>query len=90
MTNKKTGFFEAIGDPIRRKILDLLFNEERHVETLTQDLYLTRPSISHHLKILNEAKVIEPKIRGNRTYYRVQCDVIEENCKGLMEKFSKN
>jgi DNA-binding transcriptional ArsR family regulator len=65
-------FFSALGDPTRQKIL-LVFepNEEICVNEIARLFHLSRPAISHHLKVLRNAELLLCKKRGKEVYYRV-------------------
>jgi len=65
-------FFAALGDPFRQRIL-LLFEpgEEICVNDIARMFELSRPAISHHLKVLREARLLLSEKRGKEIYYRV-------------------
>ncbi len=72
--------FKVLGDPARLRILSLMANtesEESWVGELTQALGLSQPTVSHHLRVLHDAGLIEREPRGNRTYYSLACDQID-------------
>jgi ArsR family transcriptional regulator len=67
--------FKAIADPVRLRLLSLIASHadgEACVCDLTDAFELTGPTISHHLKVLREAGVIEGERRGTWIYYRVR------------------
>jgi ArsR family transcriptional regulator len=67
--------FKAIADPVRLRLLSLIASHaggEACVCDLTDAFELTGPTISHHLKVLREADVIEGERRGTWIYYRVR------------------
>jgi ArsR family transcriptional regulator len=67
--------FKAIADPVRLRLLSLIASHadgEACVCDLTDPFELTGPTISHHLKVLREAGVIEGERRGTWIYYRVR------------------
>jgi ArsR family transcriptional regulator len=66
--------FKAIADPVRLRLLSLIASHaggEACVCDLTDAFELTGPTISHHLKVLREAGVIDGERRGTWIYYRV-------------------
>ncbi|MFQ5938320.1 MAG: ArsR/SmtB family transcription factor [Acidiferrobacterales bacterium] len=65
-------FFSALGDPTRQKIL-LVFesNEEICVNEIARLFKLSRPAISHHLRVLRNAELLLCEKRGKEVYYRV-------------------
>jgi DNA-binding transcriptional ArsR family regulator len=70
MTTKKDSLsitFAALSDPTRRKILAILAEGERTVTQLTASFDLSQPAISKHLKVLEQAGLIE---RGREAQWR--------------------
>src|SRR3954454_3606470 len=65
------GPFEALGDPNRRAILQLLGDGERSVQQLADGLPISRPAVSRHLRLLREAGLVEQEVVGARRIYRV-------------------
>ncbi|TDD87720.1 transcriptional regulator [Saccharopolyspora karakumensis] len=71
--------FKAIGEPVRLRLLSLIASHaggEACVCDLTGAFELSGPTISHHLKVLREAGVIEGDRRGTWIYYRVKSDTL--------------
>ena len=71
--------FKAIADPVRLRLLSLIASHaggEACVCDLTGAFALTGPTISHHLKVLREAGLVESERRGTWIYYRVQPDLL--------------
>ena len=68
-------FFSALGDTTRQKIL-LLFDpgEEICVNEIARLFDISRPAISHHLKILRTAELLVSEKRGKEVFYRVNHD----------------
>jgi len=65
-------FFSALGDTYRQQIL-LIFEpgEELCVNEIAAGFALSRPAISHHLKVLRDAGLLTSEKRGKEVYYRV-------------------
>jgi ArsR family transcriptional regulator len=66
--------FKALGDQVRLRLLSLIASHaggEACVCDLTDAFDLTGPTISHHLKVLREAGIIDGERRGTWVYYRV-------------------
>ena len=62
--------FNAMGDKTRQQIILLLAHHERmSVGELTQHTHLSRPAISHHIKILREAGLVDEERDGTKRYY---------------------
>ncbi|MFX1787232.1 ArsR/SmtB family transcription factor [Prescottella equi] len=66
--------FKAIGDPVRLRMLSLIAsheNGESCVCDISPAFELSQPTISHHLKVLREAGLLDCERRGTWVYYRV-------------------
>jgi ArsR family transcriptional regulator, arsenate/arsenite/antimonite-responsive transcriptional repressor len=60
----------AIGDPVRLELLSLLFHKGRsNVGDIASNFRLSRPAISHHLKVLKEAGVVDYEKVGQEGFY---------------------
>ncbi|TWP52488.1 helix-turn-helix transcriptional regulator [Lentzea tibetensis] len=66
--------FKALGDPVRLRLLSLIASQpdEVCVCELTPAFELSQPTISHHLKVLRQAGLVESERRGTWVYYRVR------------------
>ena len=64
--------FEVIAEPNRRRILSLLRERERSAGELVTRLGLAQPSVSKHLKVLRDAKLVEVRVEGPRRMYRLR------------------
>jgi arsenate reductase (thioredoxin) len=62
----------ALGDPLRWRIVELLATEQLCVAHLAEELAVGQPLVSHHLKVLREAGLIEPDRYRYWTYYRLR------------------
>ncbi|GAA4298485.1 ArsR family transcriptional regulator [Actinomadura luteofluorescens] len=68
------GVFKALSDPVRLRLLNMIASAdagEACVCDLTGAFELTAPTISHHLKVLRQAGLIDGERRGTWVYYRV-------------------
>lgn len=69
------GVFEALGDPVRRRLLELLVPGEQPAGALVTALQarvrLTQPAVSQHLKVLREAGLVRVRAEGTRRLYAV-------------------
>jgi DNA-binding transcriptional ArsR family regulator len=63
--------FNAVAEPQRRRILDLLAGGERSVTELVDGLGLTQPQVSKHLRVLREVGAVQVRDDGRRRLYRV-------------------
>jgi DNA-binding transcriptional ArsR family regulator len=64
--------FEVVAEPNRRRILDLLGVGEQPVGDLVQELELSQPAVSKHLRILREAGLVEVRCDAQRRLYSVR------------------
>ena len=64
--------FEVIADPTRRRILSLVREKERSAGELVDRLALAQPSVSKHLKVLRDARLVEVRSDGARRFYRLR------------------
>src|SRR3954447_8481969 len=71
--------FEAIAEPSRRELLDLLSERERPAGELVAHLHkLTQPAVSRHLRILREVGLVEVRPDGQRRIYALRADRLIE------------
>ncbi|MCW2714609.1 MAG: transcriptional regulator [Frankiales bacterium] len=63
-------------DPVRRRILGLLADEQLCTCHLVEELGLKQPLVSHHLRVLREADLVEAEPCGRFTYYRLRPEVL--------------
>src|SRR5436190_7344647 len=64
--------FEAVAEPNRRQILDLLRGGERPAGELVEALAISQPGVSKHLKLLREAGLVSVRAEGQRRMYRLE------------------
>ncbi|WP_062996686.1 ArsR/SmtB family transcription factor [Nocardia mikamii] len=70
--------FEALAEPRRREILDLLRRREHLVGELVTELRLAQPTVSKHLKILRGAGLVEVRHDAQRRWYRLRPQPLTE------------
>ncbi|MGC4885669.1 ArsR/SmtB family transcription factor [Micromonospora sp. DT227] len=73
--------FKALGDPVRLQLMSMIASAEGGeacVCDLTPAFDLTGPTISHHLKTLREAGLVEAERRGTWVYYRARPGVLRQ------------
>ena len=63
--------FNAVAEPRRRQILDVLAGGERPVNDLVARLGLAQPQVSKHLRVLREVGLVEVRDEGRRRIYRL-------------------
>ena len=69
--------FEALGDPNRRAIVELLGRREQSVREIAEQLPISRPAVSRHLRLLKESGLVTEEPRGTRRVYRLQTEGVE-------------
>ncbi|MCK5762699.1 MAG: winged helix-turn-helix transcriptional regulator [Clostridiales bacterium] len=77
--------FKALSDPSRRKMLELLVDEDMSAGEISDCFNMTKPSISHHLNVLKEAKLILSEKQGTSIIYSLNTTVFQEAIKWLFE-----
>jgi DNA-binding transcriptional ArsR family regulator len=65
------GAWDAMGDPTRRAILERLAEHPCAVGELAQQLPVSRPAVSQHLKVLKESGLVDDETVGTRRIYRL-------------------
>lgn len=73
-----TSTFEVLAEPTRRRILDLLREDERPVGELVATLQISQPGVSKHLRVLREAGLVEARADAQRRLYRVRPEPLAE------------
>jgi DNA-binding transcriptional ArsR family regulator len=63
--------FNAVAEPRRRQILDVLAGGERPVNDLVGQLDLAQPQVSKHLKVLREVGLVKVREQGRQRVYRI-------------------
>ena len=63
--------FNAVAEPRRRDILDLLMEGERPVNDIVERLELGQPQVSKHLKVLREVGLVDARDEGRMRVYRL-------------------
>jgi ArsR family transcriptional regulator len=69
---------KALAEPLRWRIVQLLAREELCVCHLVDELDVAQPLISHHLRVLRKAGLVESAKHRYWTYYRVRPDVLRD------------
>ncbi|MGD1995855.1 MAG: metalloregulator ArsR/SmtB family transcription factor [Anaerolineae bacterium] len=89
MTMDCAAFCKALADGTRQQILEMLAErEEMCVHHIVAALDVSQPTISHHLKILKQARLVSSRKRGREVYYSINHDEVIECCGRLVAKFS--
>ena len=64
--------FNAIAETHRRDILDLLITGEKAVGAIVNDLSISQPQVSRHLRVLSEVGLVRCRAEGRRRLYRLE------------------
>jgi DNA-binding transcriptional ArsR family regulator len=70
--------YAALAEPSRRRILDLLREQERSVGELVAQLELSQPGVSKHLKVLRESGLVSVRPDGKRRWYGLRAEPLAE------------
>lgn len=87
MTLTKT--MQALSDPTRRKILELLKKKDMAAGEIGKYFKITLPSLSHHLNILKNADLVTSQRARQEIIYSLNLSVFEEVAKSLVKFFRK-
>lgn len=68
--------FNAIAEPSRRHILELIAAEERSVNDIADALELGQPSVSKHLQVLREVGLVTSRKNGRQIMYRTNAEAL--------------
>ena len=61
--------FDVLADPSRRRVLDLLRDDDRTVTELVDALDMSQPAVSKHLRVLRDAGLVEARVDAQRRIY---------------------
>ncbi len=88
----KPDVFQAIADPTRRRLLEVLGDGEMPVNQLSGHFTMTRPAVSKHLRILAAAGLVKDRKVGRETRYRLDPEPLRELKRWLAyyERFWEN
>lgn len=89
ITEKKTALiFKALGDENRIRILKLLGTEEKCACRLLEELNISQPTLSHHMKILCDSGLVNGRREGKWMHYSICSEGAEMTCRMLQELLS--
>ena len=73
--------FDILGDPVRRRILELLAGGEQSsgaiTETIRREFGISQPAVSQHLRVLRESGFASARHEGARRLYRVEAEPLK-------------
>ena len=89
---QKHDVFQAIADPTRRKVLQLLAEQELAISEITAHFPISRTAVAKHLQVLSEAELVSGRKIGREKIYRLQPEPLTELKQWLSfyEKFWDN
>jgi DNA-binding transcriptional ArsR family regulator len=70
--------FDALADPTRRRVLELLAEQERGAGELASFFTISRPAVSRHLRVLREAGFVRERRQAQRRVYSLDRGGFEE------------
>ena len=77
--------FKALADPTRRRVLELLREQPRSAGELADHFPVSKPTMSAHFAVLQEAGLIEATKTGRTILYRLKMSVLEEALLGFAQ-----
>lgn len=80
---------QALSDPTRRKILELLKKKDLAAGEIAANFNITLPSLSHHLNVLKQADLVTGQRQGQEIIYSLNLSVFEEIAEKLYKFFKK-
>ncbi|MBK7290211.1 MAG: winged helix-turn-helix transcriptional regulator [Chitinophagaceae bacterium] len=81
--------FKALNDPTRREILEMLQERDMTAGEIAEQFTISFPSISHHLDILKQAKLVIAEKEGQFVYYSLNTTVVDDIMKWFLQFKSK-
>lgn len=81
----KTSPFAALADPTRRAVLKLLRTGSKTAGEIADTFHLTKPTLSHHFRVLRSAGLVRAERRGTTIVYTLQSNVLEDVATELLE-----
>lgn len=82
-----TNVYQALSDPTRRKVLELLREGNKSAGELCAHFPHAKPTMSKHFNVLKEADLIQGDRNGTTITYRLNVSVLEEALLALMNQF---
>lgn len=77
--------FKALSDPTRRKILEMLQDEDLTAGEIAEGFNMSKPSISHHLNILKNAELVLWEKKGQNIYYSLNTTAFQDIIKWFLD-----
>lgn len=70
--------FEVLAEPNRRRILDLVRDQERPVGEVVEAVGLSQPAVSKHLRVLRDSGLVDARVDAQRRLYRARTGALRE------------
>jgi len=77
-TQPRRDVFQAISDPTRRQIINLIAHKRMNLNALAENFEISRPAISQHIKILTECGMVVVKQEGRERFCEAKLDGLRE------------
>ena len=81
-------FAKALADETRQKIMKLCCCKKLSVSDIVEQMGVTQPTVSHHLKILREAGLVTVERKGKEIYYSLNQEKLANSCCQVAEIFA--
>lgn len=78
MMEARRDVFQAIADPTRREIINLLAKEQMNLNAVADNFDISRPAVSKHIKILTECGLVVMRRQGRERYCRADLKKLKE------------
>ncbi len=70
--------FRALSDPNRLAVIDMIKYEEKCACKILEELHITQPTLSHHMKILCDSGLVNSRREGKWMHYSINADLFFE------------
>lgn len=77
--------FKALNDPTRRAILEMLHEKDMTAGEIAERFSISWPSVSHHLDLLKQARLVIAEKDGQYVYYSLNTTVVDEIMKWFLQ-----
>jgi len=81
--------FKALADETRQDILELLGEKEMNVTDICAEVRISQPTVSHHLQILKNCKLVDSRKQGKNIFYFVKKDIVNDVFDNVLQKMHK-
>ena len=81
--------FKALHDPTRRRILEMLKQRDLTAGQIAQEFSMSAPSISYHLDLLRQARLVSSRKNGQFVTYSLETTVLDDSLGWLLDLMKK-